>query len=139
VFYGISNTAKGEPMKRHNIEFLWGWFDALRRRDIKTMTEALDSEIVWQGVRQDLVCNGPQEVVTAFVSAYDADQEIDSLELLAGDGCIVLGARGPDLGEIAGVEIGGEIYNVFTIHNDKITRIEDYLHRDEAKAAARIV
>ena len=25
-------------MKRHNIEFLWGWFDALRRRDTESMS-----------------------------------------------------------------------------------------------------
>ena len=44
--------------------------------------------------------------------------------------------RGPDLGEIDDVPIGGEIYNVFTIRNDKITRIDDYLQRDQALAAA---
>jgi len=31
---------------------------------------------------------------------------------------------------------GGEIYNVFTIENDRINQVEDYLHRDEALAAA---
>jgi ketosteroid isomerase-like protein len=70
-------------MKRHNIEFLWAWFDALRRRD----TEAMAA---------------------------------------------VLGVRAPDLGEID----SGEMYNVFTIEEEKITRIEDYLRRDDALAAA---
>jgi hypothetical protein len=28
-------------MKRHNIEFLWAWFDALRRRDTEAMAAAL--------------------------------------------------------------------------------------------------
>jgi hypothetical protein len=123
-------------MKRHNIEFLWGWFDALRRRDTETMAAALAPEVVWQGVREGLVCNGPAEVVETFVSGYDANQEIDSLELLGGTHHIVLGVRAPDLGEIDEVKIGSEIYNVFTIENEKITRIEDYLRRDQALAAA---
>lgn len=40
-------------MKRHNIEFLWGWFDALRRRDTESMGAALDPGVAWLGVRPD--------------------------------------------------------------------------------------
>jgi len=119
-------------MKRHNIEFLWAWFDALRRRDTEAMTAALDPDVVWQGIREDLVCSGPEEVIAAFVSGYDAHQEIDSLELLGTGRSLVLGVRAPDLGEVD----DGEIYNVFTIDNETIIRIEDYLQRDEALAAA---
>jgi hypothetical protein len=125
-------------MKRRNIEFLWGWFDALRRCDTEAMAASLDPDVVWQGVGEGLICNGPDEVVAAFVSGYDSNQEIDSLELRGGERHLVLGVRAPDLGEIDDVEIGGEMYNVFTIENEKITRIEDYLRRDEALAAAAV-
>ena len=124
-------------MKRHNIEFLWGWFDALRRRDTESMGAALDPGVVWQGIRPDLVCHGADEVITAFLTAYDANQEIDSLELLGGDRQIVLGARARGLA-IDDVDTGGEIYNVFTIEGGKITRIEDHLRREEALRAAGI-
>jgi ketosteroid isomerase-like protein len=123
-------------MKRRNIEFLWAWLDALRRRDTETMAGALDPSVVWQGIREGLVCTGAAEVVAAFVSAYDANQEIDSLELLGGERHIILGVHAHDLGEIDGDDFGGEIYNLFTIEHEKITRIEDYLDRDEAVAAA---
>jgi ribosomal protein S18 acetylase RimI-like enzyme len=122
-------------VKRHNIEFLWGWLDALRRRDTQSVAAALDPDIVWQGVRPELVCRGPEEVAEIFVSAYEANQEIDSLELVGGEERIVLGVRTPDLA-IADVETAGEIYNVFTIEGDRITRIEDYLDREAALAAA---
>jgi limonene-1,2-epoxide hydrolase len=124
-------------MKRHNIEFVWGWLDALRRRDTESMAAALDPAVVWQGVRPDLVCHGPDEVIAAFLTAYDANQEIDSLELLGGDGHVVLGTRAREL-RIADVATGGEIYNVFTTDGDKITRIQDYLQRDDALLAARL-
>ena len=120
-------------MKRHNIEFLWGWFDALRRRDIESMTP----DVVWQGIRPDLGCQGPHEVIEAFLAAYDENQDIDSLEVLGGDQHVVLGVRAPNL-VIAEIETDGEIYNVFTIEGDTITRIEDYLRRDDALAAAGI-
>jgi hypothetical protein len=123
-------------MKRHNIELLWGWLDALRRRDTESMAAALAPDIVWQGVRPDFVCQGREEVIDAFVSAYNANQEIDSLELIGGEERVVLGVRSPSI-EIDDVETAGEIYNVFTIESDRITRIEDHLDRDEAMRAVR--
>jgi limonene-1,2-epoxide hydrolase len=117
------------------MEFLWGWFDALRRRDSEAMADALDPNLVWQGVRPGLVCHGPEEVVAAFVTAYNANQEIDSLELLGSDVHVVLGVRAPDLA-VDDVKTAGEIYNVFTIQGDRITRIEDYFQRRAALAAA---
>jgi len=125
-------------MKRHEIEFLWAWFDALRRGDTDTMAAALDPGIVWQGIREDLVCTGPEDVVATFVAGYDPYQEINSLELLGAEHKIVLGVRAADLGEINGVDIDGEIYNVFTLENEKISRIEDYLRREDALAAAGV-
>jgi ketosteroid isomerase-like protein len=124
-------------MKRRNIEFLWGWFDALRRRDTESMAAGLAPDVVWQGIRPDLVCHGPDEVIAAFVTAYDANQEIDSLELLGADPQIVVGVRAPDL-TVDEVDTEGEIYNVFTIEGGKITKIEDYLERNAALAAAGI-
>jgi hypothetical protein len=101
------------------------------------MAAALDPSIVWQGVRPGLVCHGPEEVVAAFVAAYDANQEIDSLELVGGEEHAVLGVRSPDLA-IDEVETVGEIYNVFTIVDDRITLIEDHLEREAALSAAGI-
>jgi ketosteroid isomerase-like protein len=125
-------------MKRHTIEFLWAWFDALRRGDAETMAAALEPSVVWLGIREGFVCNGAEEVIATFISEYDADKEIDSLELLGGERHVVLGVHAADLGEIEGVQIGTEIYNVFTIENERITRIEDFLDRDEAVTAAGI-
>ena len=47
----------------------------------------------------------------------------------------MLGVRAPDL-TVDEVDTEGEIYNVFTIEGGKITRIEDYLEREGALAAA---
>ncbi|MDQ3895053.1 MAG: nuclear transport factor 2 family protein [Actinomycetota bacterium] len=124
-------------MKRRTLEFLWAWFDALRRRDTESMAAALDLDVVWQGARPDLVCHGPDEVIGGFMTAYDENQEIDSLELLGDDRHIVVGVRARELA-VDDLDTAGEIYNVFTIDGDKITRIDDYLRRDEALRAANI-
>ena len=125
-------------MKRHTIEFLWGWFDALRRRDTDAMAAGLHPDVVWQGVTEDLVCHGPQEVIAAFLTGYDANQDVDSLELFGTDRNIVLGVRGSGVGDIVDGASGDEIYNIFTIERERIVRIEDYVDRDRARNAAGV-
>ena len=46
---------------------------------------------------------------------------------------VPVGRHGEGPGDI---ELGRELYSVFTIEEGKITRIEDYLRRDEALVAA---
>jgi hypothetical protein len=123
-------------MKRHNLELIIAWLDALRRRDLHALRSALDPAIVWQGLREDLTCHGPDEVVAGFAAARDESYDIDALELIPTAGHVLLGVRRAELQEIAGVPLHGEIYNVFAITNGTITRIEDYADRNPALTAA---
>ena len=123
-------------MKRHNLEVMIAWLDALRRRDLNALRAALDRSVVWRGLREDLSCHGPDEVIAGFVAARDEGYDVDALELIPGSAHVVLGARRAGLHEIAGVPLHGEIYNVFAITNGTITRIEDYADRADALTAA---
>ena len=125
-------------VKRQQIEFLWAWLDAVRRRDTEAMAAALDPKVFWQGVRPELTCHGAEEVMETYLSGVDALGDVESIELLGAEQAAVLVARGSDLGEIGGVALGSEICNVFRLENDRIVRVEDYLRRDEALAAAGI-
>jgi hypothetical protein len=123
-------------MKRHNLEVMIAWLDALRRRDLRALRAALDPAVVWQGLREELSCHGPDDVVAGFLAARDERDDIDALELIPASGHVVLGAHRTQLLEIAGVPLHGEIYNVFAIANDTITRVEDYANRADALTAA---
>jgi hypothetical protein len=48
----------------------------------------------------------------------------------------VLGARGPNIGPAE--EPLGQIFNVFTLHEGRIVRIDDYRGRREALTAAGV-
>ena len=123
-------------MKRTNIEFMIGWLDALRRDDLDSVGAALDPDIVWQGLRDDLACHGPGEVVEVFATQRDASQEIQVLELIGGERHAILHAHGGDLRELEGIPLPDGIYNVFAIEAGKVVRIDDFADRDEAFAAA---
>ncbi|MFL5976689.1 MAG: nuclear transport factor 2 family protein [Solirubrobacterales bacterium] len=126
-------------MKRHNIELLIAWLDALRRRDLPALTERLDPQATWQGVRLDLVCHGREEIVQTFVGQRDEGYDVDALELIGAADHAILHARLSEPQEIGGVTAQGGMYNVFHIEQSTITRIEDYLDRDDALRAAGLL
>jgi len=129
-------STRESATNRDMIEFLWAWLDAVRRRDEEAVAAGLDAEVVWQGLREHLVCRGAAEVAAMFVAGYAAREEIASVEVVGGDGHVVLGVHAADLGEVDGIRIGAELYNVFTVENGRITRVEDHLLREGALAAA---
>jgi ribosomal protein S18 acetylase RimI-like enzyme len=105
----MSETPRRENnMNRHNIEFLWGWLDALRRRDTESMAAALDPDIVWHsGHAVRRADSGDAETIGRllhnFNSEFDeptpgpralADRVRQLLE--GGETAVLLGGAGPD-------------------------------------------
>jgi len=124
-------------VKRHNIELMIGWLDALRRRDTEALLERLDPQTTWQGIRPDLVCQG-SEIVEIFVAQRDQDYDVDALELIGAPDHAILHFRLPEPRQIGDIEVEDGMYHVFRIQGSTITRIEDYLDRAEALRAASL-
>lgn len=99
----------------------------------EALLATLDSGIVWQGLKEGWVCDGPDEVISVFTMQRDAARELDALELIGAEGHAILHARGAGVLEI---ELDDGIYNVFAIEEGSITRIGDYAERRRALAAA---
>jgi len=118
-------------VKRTNIEFLIGWLDALRRDDRKTLLASLDPDVVWQGLKPDWVCRGPEEVVDVFIQHRDPGREVESLEFIGAERHAILHARGPGVREIE-IELEDGIYNAFAISDGRVTRIDDFADRAAA-------
>jgi hypothetical protein len=119
-------------MKRDNIEFLIGWLDALRRDDRDALRATLDPGIVWQGLKEEWVCHGTDEVVDVFTRQRDAAREVAALELIGAEHHAILHAVGAGVLEI---ELDDGIYNVFAISDGRVTRIDDFADRADAMAA----
>ncbi len=49
-----------------------------------------------------------------------------------------MGVRGPAIDRIDGEALGGQIFNVFTLRNGRIVRIEDHQLRAEALTSAGV-
>ena len=112
------------------------FFAALRRGDFEAAAELLDPEVSWQGLREEWICHGREEVVGTFRWGLEQRREIDALEFTRGAEQVVLGARGPNIG--LEEEPLGQIFNVFTLREGRIVRIDDYRDRGEALTAAGV-
>jgi ketosteroid isomerase-like protein len=114
------------------------FFGALRGGDFEAAAVLLDPDVAWQGLREEWVCHGREEVIETFRSGLEERRDIDGLEFTRGGNQVVLGARGPSMTEVGGEPLEGQIFNVFTLRDGRILRIDDYRRRAEALAAAGV-
>jgi limonene-1,2-epoxide hydrolase len=120
------------------LDLLVGWLDAMRRGDLKDVERRLDPDVTWRGVRDSAVCRSRDEVLEMLQGSLEGRLGADAVELLAGEGCAVLGAKVPGLAEIGGTDVRGQLFNVFRVGCGRIIAVEDYAHREEALAAAGV-
>jgi hypothetical protein len=116
--------------------FLADWLDALRRHDFATVERRMDSEVFWQGVREDFVCENCDEAMEMLREQQREEHGVEALELIATDDRVMLGIHSTQLQEIGGVPLGGQIFQVFTLHDGRIVRVDEYTRRAEALEAA---
>jgi catechol 2,3-dioxygenase-like lactoylglutathione lyase family enzyme len=112
-----------------------GWVDGLRRRDLAAIERHLHADAVWQGVRRDLCCPDRDHILENLGHGVRQLPEVDGIELLAEADQVLLGVRSPDLTEVAGERLSGEIHSVFTISGGLIAAIDEFKTREEALAA----
>jgi hypothetical protein len=62
---------------------------------------------------------------------------VEALELVATEEKVVLGVRSTQLQDVGGMPLGGQIFQVFTLRDGLIVRVDEYERRGEALAAAR--
>jgi ketosteroid isomerase-like protein len=114
------------------------FFGALRRGDFEAAAGLLDPDVTWQGLREEWVCHGREEVIDTFRWGLERRREIDALEFTRADERVVLGVRGSSITAVEDEPLEGQIFNIFTLRDGRILRIDDYRVRREALTAAGV-
>jgi ketosteroid isomerase-like protein len=112
------------------------WLDALSRQDLDAIEQRMAPEVFWQGIREDFVCVNREEAMKVLREQQSEDYGVEALELVATEEKVVLGVRSNQLREVGGVPLGGQIFQVFTLREGVIVRVDEYERRGEALAAA---
>jgi hypothetical protein len=71
-------------------------------------------------------------VLDDFRARSGRELQVEALQLLAGDDCVVLAIRDRGLRELAGVELDGQLFLVFTLRDGRIAHFRDYARRADA-------
>lgn len=131
----MGGEARAPP---HIKTILADWLDALRRHDFATVERRMDPEVFWQGLRKDFVCTNREETMEMLREQQREEHGVETLELIATEEKVVLGVRSTQLQEIGGVPLGGQIFQIFTLHphDGRIVRVDEYRRRGEALEAA---
>jgi ketosteroid isomerase-like protein len=124
---------------RSNIEIIWSdWLDAMRRGDLDALAARLAPEVTHRGVRADLVCPDRESVLANARARAGQLPDVGAVELVAAGDHVVLCVRAPTVGMPLedGAPMRGQASIVFTLRDGLITRMQDYLSRRDALAAA---
>jgi hypothetical protein len=132
-----ADAQKEQTMSDLAMETVFDHFHARRRGDIDAIAAGLDADVVHQGVRLELVCNGRTAVLERMrQSLAGGESGIERLELHSAGESVVVGIAGPRFREIPFLD--GEIFMVFTTRSGRILRIDDYRTRAEAFRAVHL-
>jgi catechol 2,3-dioxygenase-like lactoylglutathione lyase family enzyme len=117
---------------------LFGWVGALRRSDPDLIASRLADDVVWQGLRADLVCPNRDAVLDNIRAGGQHRRRVGGLEVAAlDDGHVLFAVRLPGVTELYGEPIAGELFRVFTLRGEVIVRIDEFKTRDEALDSVR--
>jgi len=122
-------------MTHANLEVVFDHLNARRSRDLALLTSQLDPDVVHQGVLPELLCNNRDEVLANVRRGFAReDFGVDRLELIAAGDRVVVGLACPRFDEVPWLK--GQLYMVYTLRDGRIVRMDDYLTRADAIAAA---
>jgi ketosteroid isomerase-like protein len=112
------------------------WLEALRRQDLAAVERRMAPDVLWQGIREDLVCQDRSEAMEMLREQQREEHGVEALELVATEEKVMLGVRSTQLREVGGVPLGGQIFQVLTLRDGIIVRVDEYERRGEALVAA---
>jgi ketosteroid isomerase-like protein len=115
-----------------NLELVLDWIDALRRGDIDAIAGRFHPDVAWEDVAGGVACDGSEQVLDWLRAAPGQPTDVDALELLADADHVVLGVRNHARQELAGVQLNGQLFTVFTVREGQIVHLRDHAHRTDA-------
>ena len=124
-------------MSQDNVEIVREAHDAYSRGDYERVAGFHDPHIVVITL-EDGAVYGNDDVIANYERWNEAWEEAETtLEEVTGHGDrVFLAARFQGRGRASGVEVDERLYEVYTLRDGKVLRIDEYEHRAAAAAAA---
>ena len=128
--------SRADASQRNGLEMILDWLDALRQGDLDAVQRLLTPDVVWYGLSPELVCAGREDVLEVLREQLPVRCDADALELLRAPNHVVMGTRSDHLPQPGGIELHGQVYNVFERRDGAFATIRDFTTRADALEAA---
>src|SRR3954468_6871144 len=125
-----------------NLEIIFrDWLDALRRGDLDTISARLARDVIHEGGRPELTCRGREGVLARIRRLVAQPPAVTALELIEIGDQVIVSVRAPTIGVPADEHAGprGQAIIVFTLRDETIVHMQDYLTRTAALKAAKVM
>jgi ketosteroid isomerase-like protein len=124
-------------MSKENVELVRMLFSALEREEFQVVLGLFDPEVEWSATEGTF--SGIEGVVSSFVEWMEPwdEHHIEPVEFLeCGDGRVFAAIHLTARGEHSGMEIDQRFFQLYTLREGKITRMDEYVDRPPAHEAA---
>ena len=124
-------------ISERNVEIVRTAFEAYMRGDLDEALSYADPEIIWNPV-EEAPGEGPDAMranLARWESNWDEYEAIPEEFMEAGERVVVT-TRFRGTGKGSGLEVEARLYEVFTLRNGKVVRMDEFTERSEALEAA---
>ena len=114
-------------------------YDAYNRGDYQRMASVMHPEIRWDSVETSLMgetVHGPEAIIDRLRPDIFATQRTELIETEIQDGQVYIELRFHAEGKASGIKVVTPAWQVWTVEEGQVVRVQNFLHRDEARAAA---
>lgn len=100
------------------------WLAAVRQGDTRELASVLDEDVVWQGLRSDLVCHGRTEVLRVLAHNQGRSPRLTRITAEEDGERVAMTVDGPDFEDNELLPAGAPRSLVVTVRDGRVTRIE---------------
>jgi uncharacterized protein len=124
-------------MSQDNSEIVRRVFEAYEREGVSKAIEMFDPEVVWHPADE-----APQHGIEAAIACMRRwEEEWEGLSMVPeqfidGGETVLVAVRFSGRGRASGVEVDDLFYEVFTVRNGRIVRMDEFTEREAALEAA---
>lgn len=103
---------------------LSAWLAAVRHGDTRELASIIDEDVVWQGLRSDLVCHGRTEVLRVLGHKQGRPPRLTKITAEEDGERVAMTVDGPDFEDNELLPASAPRSLVVTVRDGKVTRID---------------
>ena len=124
-------------MSEENVEIVRRGFEAYARGDLSAAVSSHDPAVVFNPAEEPPIHG--REAVRAYIERWEEpweDYEAEVEELIDAGDCVVVTLHVRARGRGSGAEVDARSYQVHTLREGRLVRMDEFLEREEALRAA---